>query len=986
MGRILYFMIFNMMAFRILASDLVLIPTKNYFETKAIFSNPVVTVNFYSNEFVIATLNGSLERPFIKLDGSAWETNFSYYLVYLDIINRAEYLSEVGSQVKVLYDSGQYLILKTDETAFGPLKPAKNDGMVRFFNIGAKLPEPNNLLKSASLIPDPYIAAMINRVESSNITSTVQQLQDYGHRGWLNPSGFKAQNWIKDVFTGFNYKVEVMDFFEMYPNGSDNVIATKIGKKYPDEYVILGGHYDSYSYYETAPGADDNASGVAGLLEAARILSQYDFDRTIIFCAFSGEEYGLYGSHFYANRCSEQGMRILGYFNLDMIGYLKPGNPISTDVYYTTTALPLFEFYQKVCSIYLPEFNVRSAAASWGMSDYYSFNSAGYMGIFPFEDKQNYSPYIHTFNDVVGISYNNSEQAGIFTKATIASVVTLANISSGSIPVKWFGSISSDWNTPGNWQPNIVPKATDNVTILSNYDDPVVNEDAAKPAVCNNLTIIPSGLLTINPGKALTVNGNIIGSDSIKGLIIKSDVNGTGSLKVLGSITASATVQRFLNNGKGYLISSPIGKQTLKDFIAKNVNIPVIGSTTAYEFSEFSNSGIFGWNPNFTVDYLNKNPTKALEFGKGYWVRTASGANPERLDFEGVLNSPSTTSINLSSTAADGWNLIGNPLAAAIKLSDNTPETSETDNFLEVNQANFDPNSYGVYKLNGASGDNDEYEVINKTSGNTFAKVGQGFFVKKKDNAIVTSMSVTPAMQFHITSDQLKTGELTYPEIKLTVSGSGKSASTKIKFIETTHEGLDVGYDAGIFKANPEFSLYTKLVEDNGSDFQLQCLPTNQYDKLVIPIGLDYKNGGEVVFSALASNLDAGCTMILEDVITNSFTDLSKNNYKTEVTANTAGSNRFFLYTAKIKGFENQITDGKRIAYSISNIEIRLIGKVSDGAEATLYDASGRIILFKILGAGILNIIDLPNIKSGLYLLNINDKGATQTIKVLIRK
>jgi len=59
---------------------------------------------------------------------------------------------------------------------------------------------------------------------------------------------------------------------------------------------------------------------------------------------------------------------------------------------------------------------------------------------------------------------------------------------------------------------------------------------------------------------------------------------------------------------------------------------------------------------------------------------------------------------------------------------------------------------------------------------------------------------------------------------------------------------------------------------------------------------------------------------------------------------------------------------------------------VGDNAEATLYDASGRVILFKTLGVGILNIIDLPSIKSGLYLLNVNDNGMTQTIKVLIRK
>jgi hypothetical protein len=60
--------------------------------------------------------------------------------------------------------------------------------------------------------------------------------------------------------------------------------------------------------------------------------------------------------------------------------------------------------------------------------------------------------------------------------------------------------------------------------------------------------------------------------------------------------------------------------------------------------------------------------------------------------------------------------------------------------------------------------------------------------------------------------------------------------------MDVAHEGLDVGYDAGIFKADSEFSVYTKLVEDNGVEFQLQYLPTNQYNNLVIPIGIDSKS------------------------------------------------------------------------------------------------------------------------------------------------
>ena len=205
------------------------------------------------------------------------------------------------------------------------------------------------------------------------------------------------------------------------------MIATITGTEYPDEYVVLGAHYDSYAGGSNEPGADDNATGTAGILEAARILSQYQFDRSIIFATWSGEEYGLYGSEAWANEAAADGMNILGYFNIDMAGYLEPGQPIHTDIIAPASASELKQFYKDVCAIYLPEFQIFNGALSGGDSDHTSFNNAGYQGIFPFEDSQDYSPYIHTANDLIGPSVNNFEQHMTFVQATIASVVSLSS-------------------------------------------------------------------------------------------------------------------------------------------------------------------------------------------------------------------------------------------------------------------------------------------------------------------------------------------------------------------------------------------------------------------------------------------------------------------------------------------------------------------------------------------------------------------------------
>ena len=76
----------------------------------------------------------------------------------------------------------------------------------------------------------------------------------------------------------------------------------------------------------------------------------------------------------------------------------------------------------------------------------------------------------------------------------------------------------------------------------------------------------------------------------------------------------------------------------------------------------------------------------------------------------------------------------------------------------------------------------------------------------------------------------------------------------------------------------------------------------------------------------------------------------------------------------------------KVTAYAKGNKEIRVIGEVGDGAVATMVNGLGQVVLKKKLGAGNLNIIGLPNLSSGVYLLNINEKGAPQTIKIMIRK
>jgi hypothetical protein len=410
----------------VFAGQLVLIPMNSVDHTRQLIQNPLVKVHLLKDAYLIASIETNLKEDYVVLDNQAFADESEYYLVYCSKNEQSDYLQTTAANASLLYANDDFVVLKYNDSQNIPLQPFHNDGMVRIMNTRASLPKAIDPGYQRAFDPDPEIISMLNEVSGANLTTIVQHLEDYGTRNCYTPQSVEAQNWIAQQFTDLGLSVEIMDF-QMSGSASDNVIATLTGTVYPDEYVICGSHYDSYANGGGAPGADDNASGSAAVIEIARILSQYTFDRTIVFCTFSGEEYGLYGSGAYASRCADEGMNIQGYFNLDMIGYLQSGSPIHTDLIYPSSAQELADFYTDVCATYLPDFIVGPGALSGGDSDHTSFNNNGYMGIFPFEDSDNYSPYIHTPNDLVGLSYNNEEQAVTFTMASLASVVSMAN-------------------------------------------------------------------------------------------------------------------------------------------------------------------------------------------------------------------------------------------------------------------------------------------------------------------------------------------------------------------------------------------------------------------------------------------------------------------------------------------------------------------------------------------------------------------------------
>lgn len=290
---------------------------------------------------------------------------------------------------------------------------------------------------------NPQIRALMDSVSIDSIKANIERLSSFHTRRYDSRFIWDVQDWLIARYQEMDGIDTVMlhDFpvpnFEAWT--ADNILAVQWGAKTPQEFVICGAHYDSWNADGDdpdtirSPGADDNASGVAGILETARLLSKCTFDRTIIYANWCAEEIGLVGSAAYAADCAAQNMDIVAYFNLDMTGYLEEGSDIHVHLMYTTQDSLLGKYAVNLSHAYFPDMPIRQNWLAWGDSDYSSFNRNGYAAIHPFEDVHASSPFIHTRNDVLGLSVNNLEQSKRFTEFNLGMVATMAGISGHSV-------------------------------------------------------------------------------------------------------------------------------------------------------------------------------------------------------------------------------------------------------------------------------------------------------------------------------------------------------------------------------------------------------------------------------------------------------------------------------------------------------------------------------------------------------------------------
>lgn len=331
---------------------------------------------------------------------------------------------------------------------------------------------------------DENIYKIIDSVSSERIESDISTLANFGTRNTFsdtisNTRGIgAARRWIKAEFETVSKDCNnCLDVFYqkdlVKAQGNDripsdtwivNVAAIQKGTKYPNRYIIMSGDIDSRNsdgsdFTKDAPGANDNASGMAGTIEAARVLSKYQFENSIIYLGLSGEEQGLFGGKGFAEYAKKNGWEIIGVFNNDMIGNIKGVNGVISNRDFRIFSEPvppteterernmrrfyggevdgisrqLARYVYNTTKKYMPEMNPMMIYRldRFGRGGHHRpFNDMGWAGIRIMEAHENYNQQHQDLRNENGIEYGDKLEFVNFDYAAKLTAVNAINLAS----------------------------------------------------------------------------------------------------------------------------------------------------------------------------------------------------------------------------------------------------------------------------------------------------------------------------------------------------------------------------------------------------------------------------------------------------------------------------------------------------------------------------------------------------------------------------
>ncbi len=241
----------------------------------------------------------------------------------------------------------------------------------------------------------PEVQAFVDEVDGDRWMVDLTSLAAY-NRYTHGPQILQARDWLVTQFEAMPGLTVSTPSFWVQSTLAYNVVATWQGTTTPDEWWIIGGHYDSISQdpYTAAPGAEDNASGCAGVLEMARILTAHPPESTVLFICYSGEEQYLYGSYDHVDELTTSGnlSKVQGMLDMDMIGYTGDSDLdclLETEPW----AQSFLDLFADAAPLYT-SLRIEILLNAWG-SDHVPYLDAGIPALLTIENDFQHTPLPH---------------------------------------------------------------------------------------------------------------------------------------------------------------------------------------------------------------------------------------------------------------------------------------------------------------------------------------------------------------------------------------------------------------------------------------------------------------------------------------------------------------------------------------------------------------------------------------------------------------
>ncbi len=305
-----------------------------------------------------------------------------------------------------------------------------------------------------------WVQALESRIDKAQILATIEHLStEYNNRFYQHPSGVASATWIRDQWQGFAQGRDDVTA-ELYDHAGwaqPSVILTMEGSTLPDEVIVLGGHLDSIASGSSnpnfsAPGADDNASGIAVLTEVIRVAMDAGFrpERTVKVMGYAGEEAGLLGSQEIADDFNDNGVNVVAVLQLDMTNYKGSVQDMAFLSDYTNSTLT--QFAKDLIDTYQPELAWTNTACGYGCSDHASWHREGYPAVMPSEAIfGQHNPWLHTTSDTVSTLGNNADHAYKFARLATALMVEVGLVNVGQLFLDGFET--GDWSQWSSTEP-----------------------------------------------------------------------------------------------------------------------------------------------------------------------------------------------------------------------------------------------------------------------------------------------------------------------------------------------------------------------------------------------------------------------------------------------------------------------------------------------------------------------------------------------------